>query len=119
MGTGLSELGAVEHRGRVQAQGGSIEESEPWDRRDPPTVADGHAKLDAVRSRLSDRERAFRDSAFDQAHRAVDRAGDVGGVPQDSRYPWRKSYPEPARADGRRVDLEVHSGIAFVPGGAE
>ena len=71
--------------------------------------------LSAYANELKAGERKARAEAFTQAGAAIHRAGRVGGVPADNRYPWGKSYPQPARKDGRRVDVEVWAGRAFVP----
>jgi len=99
------------HRGRVQAQGGGVEESVPWAQDQPPTAREGHEMLNALEVRLTARESACRAEAFRQAHEYIDRAARVGG----SHAPDRKSYPAPPRKDQRRVDIEVLKGIAFVP----
>lgn len=68
--------------------------------------------LDALRNLLSPLEQAHRQLAFYQAHFFITRAAQGGGV----RGFLKKSYPAPARADGRRVDIEVLKGLAFVNG---
>jgi hypothetical protein len=105
------------HRGRFQAQGPNqgeaIEESVPWNRELPPTNTDGYQMLNTLRDRLSAQEQQERLVAFAQARQFVDRAATAGGV----RAIVRKSYPSPARRDGRRVDVEVLAGVAFVKTG--
>lgn len=98
------------HRGRVQAQGPGVEESVPWAQATPPTVADGHRMLDELRAKLSRTEQEHREVAFEQAHQFVDRVGRSGGTGHTS-----KSFPQRSRPDHRRVDIEVHAGLAFVP----
>jgi hypothetical protein len=104
-----------EHRGRVQGQGANVEESVSWSQDAPPTVEDGLRFIDELHGLLTRREAELREAGFQQARAAVRRAGGGGGVPKDRRYPWAKSYPQPPRRDGRRVDIEVHAGTAFVP----
>lgn len=105
---------AKAHRGRVQAQGGNVEESVDWGRDTSPPAAEGHAMLNELRAKLADREQGYRAQAFVEAHDGVDRTAAVGGIPQDGRYPAGKSFPQPPRKDGRRVDIEVWKGKAFV-----
>ena len=78
----------------------------PW----PPTQADGHRFLDELYAKLTPAEQRHREEAFEAAHLQVDRAAAVGGMPFS-----KKSFPKPARSDGRRVDIEVQKGVAFVP----
>ena len=97
-------------RGRVQAQGGGIEESVPWAQMFPPTESEGHRILDVLHDRLTPAEQRYREQAFEQAHQLVRRAAaTIGGMPVD-----KKSFPFPPRRDRRRVDVEVQLGIAFV-----
>ena len=56
------------HRGRVQAQGGGVEESVPWNELDPPTESMGHAMLDELRNKLLPAEQEHRLAAFAEAH---------------------------------------------------
>lgn len=65
--------------------------------------------LEQLRMKLSPAERNHRETAFKQAAEFIDRAARAGGVTVHKR-----SYPVPPRADGRRVDIEVLSGEAFV-----
>jgi hypothetical protein len=99
----------MEHRGRFQAQGGGIEESEAWDEEDPLTERDGHTLLTRLKYRLNKDEFLLRQQAFQKAHRFVENAAVSGGV-----GPTKQSWPQPPRRDHRRVDIEVQSGRAFV-----
>jgi hypothetical protein len=100
------------HRGRVQAQGGGVEESVPWNELAPPTESMGHTMLDELRDKLLSAEQRFRESAFKQAHRFVKEAARGGGVSS----PVRKTFlVRPITRENRRVDIEVHKGQAFVP----
>lgn len=102
------------HRGRCQAQGPNkgvaIEESVPWAQEEPPTADKGHSMLNQLGAKLSDVERALRDLAFERAHKHVDDLAKAGG--KDAVH--KASFPMPARRDGRRVDIEILSGKAFV-----
>lgn len=66
--------------------------------------------LEELRSKLSPRERELRDAAFRQADAFIQRAAAAGGV-----GPVKKTFPRLPDQDGRRVDIEVHKGLAFVP----
>ena len=97
------------HRGRFQAQGGGIEESEPWNQDSPVTADRGHGLLNALAAKLSKREREVRQAQFDRAHLCIDRAAAVGGL----EAPFAKSFGLPT--DPKiRVDIEIKAGRAFV-----
>lgn len=104
---------AKANRGRVQAQGQNVEKSVDWGEDVVPRASQGHALLEQLLAKLTASEQAHREEAFSQAHVGVDQTARIGGIPQDGRYPASKSYPQPPRRDGRRVDLEVWAGRAF------
>jgi hypothetical protein len=99
------------HRGRMQAQGGGIEESEPWAQDAPLPARDAHDLLSRLAAKLNPAERRHREKAFEDAHGYVTGAATRGGADA----PVKKSFPYPPRADHRRVDIEVRVGRAFVP----
>lgn len=106
------------HRGRIQAQGGGIEESETWAQNNALTGAAGRTMLTKLQAKLTEAEAAHRGEAFGQARGFIDRAEKSNGV-DASHGVIRKSYPVKPRIDGRRVDIEVHKGKAFVPATTE
>lgn len=69
--------------------------------------------LEELRSKLRPRERDLRDTAFRQAGAFMQRAAVAGGVAA----PVAKTFPPLPDQDGRRIDIEVHKGLAFVPQG--
>ncbi len=98
------------HRGRIQAQGGGTEESEPWARATPPRFSEVMRLIDRLEARLTPRERKIREKGFAQLRRAVEQAVRAGGI-------WARcirSFPQPPLGD-IRVDLEVITGRACVP----
>ena len=99
----------MSHRGGFQAQGGHVEESEPWDEPKPLAALSGRHLLHRLQQKLTFREAAIRDEAFRKAHRFIDGCASRGGV-----GPTKQSWPKPSRRDSRRVDIEVQSGIAFI-----
>jgi hypothetical protein len=103
-----------EHRGRVQAQGGGVEESIPWAQASPPTDADGYKMLVDLRNRLLPSEQRHRETAFAEARAFILRASQEGGVHAIPRA-VQKSFPRKPLPDNRRVDIEVRKGSAFVP----
>ncbi len=99
------------NRGRIQAQGGGVEESVPWAEPNPPTSLDGLQKLQELASKLTKRQLAARALAFAQAAVFIGKVcPESGGCPVGS---W--SFPRPPLPGGIRVDIEVNAGIAFVP----
>ena len=68
------------HRGRIQAQGGKIEESENWAREIPPSWEEGLEMLENLKEKLPKKERKNRKELFDKAERFIKAAGKKGGV---------------------------------------
>ena len=102
-----------EHRGRVQAQGkkgDGTEESVPWARRKPPTVAEGLVMLEVLKAKLTKKELEARTIAFQMAERYILNAGETGGVVAQA-FP---NFADP-KTKSIRVDIEVIAGVAFVP----
>lgn len=97
------------HRGRIQAQGDGLEESESWNENTPITHADGIAKKTKLKGKLSKRELNVRVDAFNKAKTFIDRARDEGGVTAEV----SKTYMVKGE-DKKRVDIEVRAGEAFV-----
>jgi hypothetical protein len=104
------------NRGRVEAQGGGVQESVPWAQREPPTVLKGHEMLDRLRDLLLPAEQRFRVDAFEEARQFMTTASLAvsGGVYAQPRK-VSKSFPRKPRRDHRRVDIVVEKGCAFVP----
>ncbi|EKJ5338149.1 hypothetical protein ACTHEL_004581, partial [Vibrio parahaemolyticus] len=97
------------HRGRIQAQGHGLEESESWAISSPLSHADGLAKKAALKGKLSRRELTDRNDAFAKAKKFIDSAQRAGGVSaQVSKTYMVKNDTQ------KRVDIEVRSGDAFV-----
>jgi RHS repeat-associated protein len=102
--------GSPEHRGRIQAQGGGTEKSVPWAQGKPPTRAQGLQMLDQLERQLTPAERAVREDALTRAREFINRAADAGGVSA----PVSRTFLGQGR--GVRIDIEVRTGQAFVPG---
>ncbi len=96
-----------EHRGRIQAQGGGLEESESWNQDEPLTRKDGLRLLNELKSKLSLKDREMREKQFEDAERFI--KGVEGGI----QSPERKSFQDRKTKDVR-VDIEVWGGFAFV-----
>jgi hypothetical protein len=75
------------------------------------SARDGKAMLIALEARLPARERITRLNAISAASAFIDRCEVAGGIhAQVSR-----SFLVSGDRSNRRVDIEVHSGVAFVP----
>jgi hypothetical protein len=99
----------MDHRGRFQAQGGGLEESEPWNQERPLLATQGHSLLNMLERKIAVREATLRRDSFIRAHRFIDSAATAGGV-----GPCKKSFLVRGSRD-QRVDIEVHGGLAFLP----
>lgn len=100
------------HRGRFQAQGVKLEESENWAQELPLKTIDGRKLLDLLRLKISTKDATTRKLAFEKCLEFINRAHSNGGIDvKASGKPLIKSFP---KSSIERVDLEVNSGIAFV-----
>jgi hypothetical protein len=95
------------HRGRFQAQGGGLEESEAWGQDEPLTKDDGLSLLARLKNSLSPRERRRREKAFEKAERFIQNANGVDAVK-------KKSFFGDDEDRSIRVDIEILGGKAFV-----
>ena len=100
-----------QHSGRIQMQGGGINDSESWAQALPVTATDGKVMLGRLRARLPPRELGVRSQAIVAATAFIDRCEAVGGIPVQV----RRSFNVSGDRQNRRVDIEVISGVAFVP----
>ena len=98
----------MDHRGRVQAQGGGLEESESWDEEKPLRALPGHHLLYGLRLKIPPREATVKQEPFLKAQRFIDSAAVAGGVGF-----CQKAFPVRGSRD-QKVDIEVRSGRAFV-----
>ena len=98
------------HRGRLQAQGGGTEKSEPWAQAAPPTESEMLQRSDRLENRLTPKERKDREQPFADLRRFIRAAALSGGVTA----PVSKSFLKRGSKD-IRVDLEVIKGMACVP----
>jgi hypothetical protein len=102
----------MNHRGRFQAQGVALEESESWSQKEALYYDEGKSLLDTLESRLSKNDRWIRMLGFRQCHKCIKKASQNGGINVEAMgRPFIKSFPKNHR---ERVDLEVHLGIAFI-----
>jgi hypothetical protein len=91
-------------------QGGGINDSEAWTLTRPLEANEGRAKLLALQARLPFRERMMRLKAIADANAFIDKCEVAGGVSAQVSKSFMVSGDR-----NRRVDIEVISGVAFVP----
>ena len=94
------------HRGRIQAQGGGLEESESWSQEEPLTKEEGLGLLDRLWKKLGPEDQELRKKPFEDAERFIKNV--EGGVDA----PIRKTFRNKKTKDVR-VDIDVWSGTAF------
>jgi hypothetical protein len=97
------------HRGRIQAQGNGLEESESWAQDKPPTVSEGLNILQRLREKITKSQLLERITEFLKAEKIIEQAGKNGGV--DAKV--SKTFKKKGTKDVR-VDIEVIRGTAFV-----
>jgi hypothetical protein len=97
------------HRGRIQAQGGGVEESESWAKDEPLTLEEGLEYLETLKNKLSKTDYEQRAKEFEKAEKFIRQAGENGGV--DAQV--SKTFKVKGTRDVR-IDIEVISGTAFV-----
>ena len=100
----------MENRGRFQAQGRKLEESESWAQTEPLYLDQGNALLMNLKEKIPPFERNKREKAFLACEEFMQRASQNGGIEIVDK-PVRKSF---IRNETERVDLEVLKGKAFL-----
>lgn len=101
----------MKHRGRIQAQGKNLEESEAWSQNEPPTVRQGLEMIEKLENKISKKDFEIRKSAFNKVKKLINNAGETNGIDA----PVSLSF----RAEGfvkERVDIEIKKGKAFIKG---
>ena len=104
------ETSDPQHRGRIQAQGGSTEQSVTWARDTPPTESEMLKMCDDLEVKLSEREKNDRAQALAQLRRFLRSAAQGGGMAAPISKTWLKRGSKDVR-----IDLEVIKGMACVP----
>jgi len=99
----------LEHRGRFQAQGGGVEESESWAQEKPLSLFRALKLLAKLISKLATKDYEKRRDQFDKAEQFVKNAAESGGLYAKT----SKSFGVKGSKD-ERVDVEVWGGKAFV-----
>jgi hypothetical protein len=102
----------MNHRGRFQAQGKRLDESEPWSQNEPLTIEDGLKKLGLLKNKIKPKDLRLRYEAFDECEKFINKASQNGGI-DVTNFPYRYSKSWVVY-DEERVDLEIHKGIPFI-----
>lgn len=97
------------HRGRFQAQGGGVEESEAWSQQSPLTRTKALSLLQRLIQKLLPKDYAKRKQAFEKAENFVNNASENGGI-----FAVIKKTFKVKGSKDERVDIEVLGGKAFV-----
>ena len=97
----------MKHRGRIQAQGKKLEESESWAQDDPLTKDKGLLMLENLKNKLPKKEVEIRKKSFKKAERFI-----KNGPYQVIDNKISRSYLV-ADTEQERVDIEVQKGTAF------
>ena len=105
------------YRGRVQAQGDGIQQdggySHSWAQNTPVTDRDGLSFLAKIKQECSQPQQLERKQAFAKAKRFVKNASKQGGVGPEAQPHSFQNRKRTIR--NARVDIEIHSGLTFVP----
>lgn len=98
------------HRGRLQAQGERLQESQAWAKCEPLLYEEGCSLLVALQNRLTKAQLKLRKLAFADAKKEIDRAKKNDGITVVDRH-FSKSFIVKGK---ERVDIEVRKGTAFI-----
>jgi hypothetical protein len=100
------------NRGRVQAQGKKLQESEKWAQDADFYKENGLDKVEKLKQKLTSRDLKARKLGFNKCERFINQAAENNGIRViDMKKPFLQSFPKNYT---ERVDLEVHEGIAFI-----
>lgn len=97
------------HRGRFQAQGNGLEESESWAQDKPLSISKALFLLRSLAAKLNLNDFTKRKKAFEKAEEFVNNASENGGV-----FAVKKKTFKVKGSKDERVDIEVLGGKAFV-----
>lgn len=95
------------HRGRLQSQGGSLNDSKPWAQSTPLKHNTAISMSHALEAMANSKEKKLRVNAHAKSRAFMDAAKAAGGTGPTSKTYMVKGDPH------RRVDIEVHNGNAF------
>lgn len=99
------------HRGRFQAQGQKLEESEAWTQKLGLVLKDSIILIANLESKLSKKDRNIRKNAFEKTKKFVKKAKLHGGISVVGTKNFSKTFLVKGK---ERVDIEIHQGEAFI-----
>lgn len=105
--TGKDNSGPL-HRGRIQAQGVTLEKSVSWSGELAPTGSEGKNMLASLAKIISSNEASLRTDAFKDVGLFIDEAVNAGGA-----YAEKKKTFMVRNTRSERVDVEIRKGYAF------
>jgi len=97
------------HRGRFQAQGNGLEESESWAQDKPLSISSALSLLRRLIAKLNPSDYTRRKKEFKKAEKFVENASENGGI-----FAVMKKTFKVKGSKDERVDIEVLGGKAFV-----
>lgn len=97
------------HRGRFQAQGNGLEESESWAQDKPLSISSALSLLRRLIAKLNPNDYTRRKKEFKKAEEFVENASENGGI-----FAVMKKTFKVKGSKDERVDIEVLGGKAFV-----
>jgi hypothetical protein len=103
---------SMNNRGRFQAQGKKLEESENWAQEQPLKLEEGLILHAALKNKLKPKDLRLRYEAFNDCENFIKRAAENGGIDVTNfPYKFAKTWVVYGK---ERVDLEIHAGIVFI-----
>lgn len=100
------------HRGRIQAQGGGIEESESWAQDEPLKISKARLLFQRLIAKLSRKDYEKRRKAFEKAKEFTENISRNGSMFAVKKESFRVKGEN--GSEGERVDIEILGGEAFV-----
>src|SRR5690606_10178575 len=101
----------MSHRGRFQAQGQRLEESEPWKQSTGLILKDSLNLINKLENKLSKKDKKIRKKAFSQTRKFAENANKNGGISVVGLKNFSKTFLVSGK---ERVDIEIHQGKAFL-----
>jgi hypothetical protein len=98
----------MEHRGRIQAQGENLEESEAWSQNEPFTKQEALHLLNKLKNKIPKNDAKIRAGAFFKAAKFIE-----NGPYQIVTKAISKSFKVPD-TEHERVDVDIQRGTAFI-----
>lgn len=97
----------MKHRGRLQAQGENLEESENWSQEEPLSKNEGLTLLENLKNKIPKKEAEIRSEAFNKASKFIKQ-----GPHKVISAPITRSFKVKG-TKCERVDIEIQKGEAF------